>query len=280
MNYEIINNDIIVKDANNFSPEAILTSGQVFRFGENNGTWWVKSGGEQAKICSITPNSYKISCTNAKFFVNYFDFLTDYDKIISSLEEHCELNDCLKYGTGIRMLKQPLLEVIINFIISANNNIPRIRKSVEGLCQRFGEQTEWGFAFPTLEKLSQITSEDFMQLNCGYRSNYLVKTIKELSTTNILQELPKMDTENARKTLIKLSGIGPKVADCILLFGLNKTDVFPVDTWVEKIYHQDYFGELNNRKKIAEFFVKKYGNLSGYAQQFLFYYKRKNISLK
>ena len=280
MNFEIIDNDIIVKDASNFSPEAILTSGQVFRFGENNGTWWVKSGREQAKISSITPNSFKISCTNTKFFVNYFDFLTDYDKIITSLKEHCELNDCLIYGTGIRMLKQPLLEVIINFIISANNNIPRIRKSVEGLCQRFGEPTEWGFAFPTLEKLSKISSEDFMQLNCGYRSNYLVETIKELSTTNLLQELPKMDTETARKALIKLSGIGPKVADCILLFGLNKTDVFPVDTWVEKVYHEDYFGELNNRKKIADFFVKKYGNLSGYAQQFLFYYKRKNISLK
>ena len=280
MEYAIKGDLIILNDdTKTFNPEATLTSGQVFRFGNENGTWYIKSGRDIAKISSITPQKYEIWSTNPNFFVNYFDFFTNYDKILTGLNNFTELKESLQYGQGIRMLRQPLVEVIISFIISANNNIPRIRKSVEGICEQFGDELDWGYAFPTLEQLSRASVDDFIKLGCGYRAEYLVKTIDTLTHSNFLETLTSLDTQDARAKLRELCGVGPKVADCILLFGLGRRDVFPVDTWIAKIYHDDYHGSVKNRQKIADFFVQKYGDLSGYAQQFLYYYKRKDIKL-
>lgn len=270
---------IYLEDAYNFDPKDTLTSGQVFRFDCKDGVWSVFSGAEFAQIYQISPSKYKILCSNPKFFVNYFDFFTNYDKIINSLSNFDELKTSIDYGKGVRMLQQPLLEVIISFIISANNNIPRIRKSIEGICSRFGTPTQFGFAFPTLDELKKISLTDFEECGCGYRAKYLIDTIHLLSTTDYLNTLPTMTTSEARTILLTLPGVGPKVADCILLFGLYKKDVFPVDTWIQKIYTEDYLGKETNRQKIANFFVSKYGELAGYAQQYLFYHKRKDITL-
>lgn len=270
---------IYIDDAQYFDPEATLTSGQVFRFDCVDNVWTIRVQAEFAQIYQISPSKYKILCSNPNFFVNYFDFFTKYDNIINSLSKFDELADCMEYGKGVRMLRQPLLEVIINFIISANNNIPRIRKSLDMICSRFGSPTNFGYAFPTLDELLNISIMDFEECGCGYRAKYLVDTIRILATTDLLTALPNMSTAEARRELIALPGIGPKVADCILLFGLYKFDVFPVDTWVQKIYTQDYHGTQKSRTKIADFFVSKYGELSGYAQQYLFYHKRKDIKL-
>lgn len=282
MKYVVNKDNIEVFDANTFEPESILTSGQLFRFGVlDNGTWWVNSGSDRAEIVKIDSNHYKILTSNPNFFVNYFDFLTNYDMILERLGKFEMLRPALDYGKGVRLLRQPLLEVIINFIISANNNIPRIRKSVTGLCEKFGSKTDWGYAFPTIEQLSQATEQDFTQLGCGYRAPYLVDTIKKLKDGNMLSSLKNAEsTEQARQILLSLKGIGPKVADCILLFGLNRYDVFPVDTWINKVYTDEFEGKETNRKKISQWFVDKFGADSGYCQQYLFYYKRKDISLK
>ena len=270
---------IYLDDAYFFDPKDTLTSGQVFRFDCVDNVWTIYSGAEFAQIHQISPSKYKILCSNPKFFVNYFDFFTNYDKIINSLSNFDELKTSIDYGKGVRMLRQPLLEVIISFIISANNNIPRIRKSIEGICTRFGTPTKFGYAFPTLNELKNITIKDFEECGCGYRAKYLIDTIHLLSTTDYLEVLPNMTTTQARSLLLTLPGVGPKVADCILLFGLYKKDVFPVDTWIQKIYTEDYLGKETNRLKIADFFVSKYGELAGYAQQYLFYHKRKDITL-
>ena len=270
---------IYLDDAQYFDPEATLTSGQVFRFDCVDNVWTIHSQAEFAQIYQISPSKYKILCSNPKFFVNYFDFFTNYDNIINSLSKFDELSASLEYGKGVRMLRQPLLEVIISFIISANNNIPRIRKSLDLICTRFGSPTHFGYAFPTLEQMSKITISDFEECGCGYRAKYLVDTIGILVNTDLLHTLIDAPTELARQKLIALPGVGPKVADCILLFGLNKQDVFPVDTWIQKIYTNDYHGTEKSRTKIAKFFVDKYGELSGYAQQYLFYHKRKDIKL-
>ena len=282
MKYVVNKDNIEVFDANTFEPESILTSGQLFRFGVlDNGTWWVNSGSDRAEIVKIDSNHYKILTSNPNFFVNYFDFLTNYDMILERLGKFEMLRPALDYGKGVRLLRQPLLEVIVNFIISANNNIPRIRKSVTGLCEKFGSKTDWGYAFPTIEQLSQATEQDFTQLGCGYRAPYLVDTIKKLKDGNMLSSLKNAEsTEQARQILLSLKGIGPKVADCILLFGLNRYDVFPVDTWINKVYTDEFEGKETNRKKISQWFVDKFGADSGYCQQYLFYYKRKDISLK
>lgn len=279
MNYTIEKDKIILTDADTFTPDGALASGQVFRFGEQNGTWWVISGDNRAEIREITPKNYIISTTNPKFFVNYFDFDTNYDMILSRLNKFEILRSALDYGRGVRLLRQPLAEVIINFIISANNNIPRIRGSVNRIAEHFGEKMPWGYSFPTLSKLQQATVDDFVAFGCGYRAPYLVDTISRLNNSALLNELPEMDTATARRTLLDLKGVGPKVADCILLFGLNKYDVFPVDTWIDKVYREDFGGTERNRNRIADFFVSQFGTDSGYCQQYLFYYKRKNISL-
>lgn len=281
MRYEIEKDKIKVFDADTFTPDGALASGQVFRFGhEENGRWWVISGGNRAEIVEIAPKNYIIYTTNPNFFVNYFDFDTNYDMIISRLNEYEILRAALEYGSGVRMLRQPLAEVIINFIISQNNNIPRIRASVNKIAEKFGDKMPWGYAFPTLEQLSKATEQDFVSFGCGYRAPYLVDTILRLNSTDFLKNLESMDTKTARAALLTLKGVGPKVADCILLFGLSRYDVFPVDTWIDKAYHEDFAGVEKNREKIADFFVNKFGADSGYCQQYLFYYKRKNISLK
>ncbi|MBQ7977158.1 MAG: hypothetical protein IJ301_00965 [Clostridia bacterium] len=281
MRYEIENNKIMLYDADTFTPEGALASGQVFRFGQTEkGTWWVISGGNRAEIEEITPKNYIISTTNPNFFVKYFDFDTNYDIILSRLNEHEILRSALKYSRGVRLLRQPLDEVIINFIVSANNNIPRIRNSVNKIAEKFGKKMPWGYSFPTLKDLSNATIEDFQEFGCGYRSGYLVDTIKILNETDFLERVQKMDTKQARRELLTLKGVGPKVADCILLFGMNRFDVFPVDTWIYKVYREEFSGKATNREQIADFFVNLFGMDSGYCQQYLFYYKRKHITLR
>ncbi len=281
MIYEIEKDKIKLYEADTFTPEGVLTSGQVFRFGqEKNGIWWVNSAQEHAEIEKKGENSYIIHTTNPNFFANYFDFQTNYDIILTRLKKYEILHSALEYGKGVRLLRQPLAEVIVNFIISANNNIPRIRNSVTKIAQNFGKKMEWGYAFPELKDLSKITEKDFQSFGCGYRSPYLVETIAKLNEPNFLQNLSLLPTAQLRKELLKLKGVGQKVADCILLFGFNRYDVFPVDTWIDKVYHEDFNGQETKRTKIADWFVETFGMDSGYCQQYLFYYKRKKINLK
>ena len=279
MRYEICDNNIIVYEANCFDPESTLCSGQVFRFGKNNGEWYVISGDKIAKISTLSPKTYKIVTNDAKYFVKYFDFETNYDKIVSRLSENAILSPAVLYGQGVRLMNQPLVETIISFIISANNNIPRIQKALNNISTHFGKNCGTYFAFPTLEELSKITEQDFVSFGCGYRAPYLVDTISKLNNGFDLEKLKILSTQEAKKLLQTLKGVGPKVADCILLFGLGRKDVFPVDTWIEKVYLEDFSGKKANRNQIANYFVKMFGELSGYAQQYVFYYKRKNIHL-
>ena len=273
---EVNDDEILVSDATEFDPQSTLTCGQVFRYGHENDFWWVIAGENYAKIYSLGEKNYKIVTTNPKFFVNYFDFDKDYAKIITELGKFDVLKKPIEYGRGIRILHQDLAEMIISFIISACNRIPRIQKSLNLISEHFGIKHEWGYAFPTLEKLALISENDFKSFGCGYRSAYLVQTISVLTNSNFLSELAQMDTPTAKKALKGLAGIGDKVADCILLFALSRVDVFPVDTWIHKVYTDEFGGKEKNRAKISRFLVDTFGALSGYAQQYLFYYKRSN----
>jgi len=271
---------LLVTDATEFDPESTLTCGQVFRFGKKQDTWWVIAGDNYAEILPNGEKSYKIYTTNSNFFLKYFDFEKDYAKIISELGEFKVLEKPIEYGRGIRLLHQNVAEMIISFIISACNRIPRIQKSLNKISERFGEKHEWGYAFPTLKALSVATEDDFMSFGCGYRSGYLVQTIAVLNDTDFLARLTQADTLLAKAMLKSLMGVGDKVADCILLFALARYDVFPVDTWIYKVYRDEFCGTEKNRAKISKFLVEKFGSNSGYAQQYLFYYKRQNENRK
>ncbi|MCL2484361.1 MAG: 8-oxoguanine DNA glycosylase, partial [Firmicutes bacterium] len=190
----------------------------------------------------------------------------------------------MKSGQGIRMLKQNFLEMTISFIISANNNIPRIRKTLKKITYNHGEKLDGYYAFPTLDRLLKIKEEEFKAYGAGYRARYLVATIREIAaqeenptgySTAYEERLKKLSTQGARKELMKLQGVGRKVADCILLFGLHRGDVFPTDIWIEKVYNDHFkMTEELDATQISAYFEKLFGEHSGYVQQCFYHYKR------
>ena len=181
----------------------------------------------------------------------------------------------MAFGQGLRILKQNPFETLISFIISANNHIPRIKSIIERLCFELGEKCDGFYAFPTPQRLAGQTVSFYEKCGLGYRASYIYETANEICNGFNLERLYDMPSKDAKTQLCALKGVGPKVADCILLFGYGKTDVFPVDTWIKKVYNT-YFGAEDNPKIIREKLVEKYGDLSGYAQQYLFYYKREH----
>ncbi len=216
---------------------------------------------------------------------NYFDLNRNYSEIkdkLSKIDENVNLS--VKYGEGIRILNQDLWETIISFIISANNNIPRIKGIIERLSQKYGNEIDWNgekyYTFPTPEELRDVEVQDFRDLGTGFRDIRLYETTKIILEKRVdLKELYNIDTLKAREELLTLSGVGPKVADCILLFSdLKRFDVFPIDVWVRRVMNELYIKNPDetkvNKKDIARIAKEKFGDLEGLAQQYLFYWKR------
>ncbi len=216
----------------------------------------------------------------------YFDLDTNYDDIkdkLSKIDEY--MNSATKFGSGIRILNQDLWECIISFIISANNNIPRIKKIIEKISQKYGEALKFNgktyYSFPSVQNLSKATVQDLRELGTGFRDVRIFNTTNLILTKEIdLDKIKNMEsTEEMRDELLKLDGVGPKVADCILLFSsLKRYDVFPIDVWVRRVMNELYIHNENeekvNKKEILKLANEKFLKLSGLAQQYLFYWKR------
>ncbi len=264
-------NRIIIKDEF-FDPKEICTSGQLFRYREENGTWYIYSRDKQAKI-TFENDSY-IVYGDADYFYNYLDLDNDYNSINESLIDKPLLNNALSSIKGIRILRQDPLETIISFIISANNHIPRIKGIIERICTSLGEHENGFYSFPTIEKLGSVDKAFFNSIGCGYRDEYLYKTISMIASGEFDLNKPySMNTNDAKAYLMQLSGVGPKVADCILLFAYQKYDVFPVDTWIKKLYFRVFPDKsAKTSPKIMRCdLVNTYGLYAGIAQQYLFY---------
>ena len=275
MIYKEFEDYIEVLDTADFNVKETLECGQVFRYKVQDFGYTVYSLAHKADIYCQN-NSIKIFTKDKKYFINYFDFCTNYDKIKSSLSTYPILKSAIDFGSGIRILRSDPLEMLISFIISQNNNIPRIRGIIEKICESYGENMGDYYAFPTLERLKQIPLEFFTNIKCGYRDKYLFDTISKINELVNLDDLYNMSTEQARIELCKFKGVGRKVADCILLFGFHKTDVFPVDTWVLQAYNRIYKSDCKDAIKVSKYFSEMFGELSGYAQQYLFYQIREN----
>jgi len=265
-------NKILIKDDGQFNIDHILNCGQVFRYKKIDNEYHIISLDKKAVVIQ-NGNNIEIKTKDVKYFYNYFDLDTDYNKIKKELIKKGIDKKAIEYGSGIRILKQDKYEIIISFIISQNNNIKRIQNIVETMSEKAGKQIDDYYAFPTNEALKTRKKDFFNKIGCGYRSDYLVETIKQLSHFDYKENL---STQELREYLLKLKGVGPKVADCILLFGYNRLDSFPCDTWIEKIYHEYFETGLKNPKCISDYLVSRFKDLSGYAQQYLFYYKRSN----
>lgn len=276
MNYEIENNNILIKDTSEFNPKHIFECGQVFRYLNSSSGHKIFS---KNSFCGLIymQGYVTIESANPLKWVKYFDLERDYSAIKNDLRGRFGILDrAVEFGQGIRILNQDPYEMILSFIISANNNIPRIKGIIERLAKAAGEEIGNGqFGFPQAEALKGKSADFYKDLGCGYRAAYLVKTIDAI-TNGFNLDISGMDTPTARAHLQKLTGVGRKVADCILLFGYHRTDVFPVDVWTERV-HDDLFGtQAISAERKANKLCSHFGTLSGYAQQYLYYYYREN----
>ena len=269
--YKIVKDGILVLDKTEFNPTHILECGQVFSYAKSGDKYIVFPQDKYAEI-EVCEKGYMIITKDVDFFIDYFDLECNYAQIKKNLEKYKILKKPLEFGYGIRILKQDLFEMLISFIVSANNNIKRIQLILGRLREKLGKKTERGYAFPSRNKMLTVEQDFFTAIGAGYRAKYLYEVIRQVSEEELIA-WQRLQTPELREKLISLMGVGPKVADCILLFGYGRGDVFPVDTWIHQMYNQ-YYPPLENREKIRDNLVKEFGGLSGYAQQYLFYYQR------
>ena len=257
-----------------FNVKDTLECGQIFRYKRlAEDRYGVYSLDKYAEAATVG-DTVEVYTDDGEYFRRFFDLDTDYAakvKRISALSPI--MRRAAEYGKGIRILHQDLTEMIFSFIISANNNIKRIQLIIDRICDRLGADTPYGKAFPTADVIAASSAELFAELGAGYRDKYIVASARKLVGYD-LASLDKLDSAAARKELMTFMGVGPKVADCILLFGMRRGDVFPVDTWLKKVYHT-YFEQGHKDGEISTFFCNLFGDDAGLCQQYLFYFQRK-----
>lgn len=268
-------------DAEYFNPEHTLDCGQIFRFHPFKEGYFVVSASEACYV-HTSGNKTIVECENGEYFYNFFDLARDYKSIVDAAvaEENPLLSRSARACRGLRLLNQNREEMIYSFIISQNNNIPRIKSIISRICGGLSEKRELlgeeYYTFPTTEKLAAAGVDFYKSNGCGYRDRYLDATSKKILSEGI-SHLENLDYAPLRAELLKYEGVGPKVADCIALFGFSKRGAFPVDTWLEKVYLEDFGGAPASREKMSAYFLEKFKENSGYFQQYLFYGKRLNL---
>ena len=279
----------ILKNQDSFELKDIFECGQCFRWNkQQDGSY---TGVFKGNVLNVKKENEVINFSGLiegdikEVVTDYFDLNRDYTKIKDKLSKiDIYLEEGIKYGSGIRLLNQDLWETIISFIISANNNIPRIKGIIERISAKYGNKIEWKgnffYTFPTPKQLESVTAQDFRNLGLGFRDIRLYETTHTILNNQLdLEKIHNDDTITAREKLLSLSGVGPKVADCILLFStLKRFDVFPIDVWVRRVMNELYIKNEDenkvNKKEIMKLAKEKFGNLEGLAQQYLFYWKR------
>ena len=276
---------IILKDLHDFNPVHTFMCGQCFRWDESDGGFIGIAHGRAVLVKQTENGDVEIYNTTKKDFdviwCDYFDFNTDYGAIKNTLSSDDSLKKAIKFGGGIRILNQEPFECLISFIISTQNSIPRIKKIIAKMSELFGEKIEFNgktyYAFPTCEALAQLNESDLAPLKVGYRAEYILDASKKVKNGEVdLNSLFDTDIQGARKELLKIKGVGPKVADCVLLFSLKKHGAFPIDVWIGRIMRSLYLGENATMKEILKFSSEKFSDYAGFAQQYLFYYAREN----
>ncbi|MCM1533973.1 MAG: hypothetical protein NC099_04900 [Corallococcus sp.] len=257
-----------------FNIQDTLECGQIFRYKRlSDSAYGVYSTDKYAEL-RYNGDVVETYTFDGDYFYRFFDLDTDYGAKAARISSISPLMaQAVGFGKGIRILNQDLTEMIFSFIISANNNIKRIQLIIERICNALGDETPYGKAFPSLQAMAQADIKVFTASGAGYRDKYLHSTANKLLTYD-LSSLDGMSSADARKELLAFMGIGPKVADCILLFGLKRGDVFPVDTWLKKVYHS-YFEQGHKDSEISGFFCNLFGDDAGLCQQYLFYFQRK-----
>lgn len=274
------------KGVSDFSLRQIYESGQAFRFKEVREDTFLVVHQQHWAIVSEQGDTITLQNTTLQecedVWNRYFDLERDYHTLKQSflgLDDY--LDKAISFGEGLRILNQDIFEMIITFIISANNHIPRIKNGITKICEFAGTSIgeydgEVIYAFPKAEQIQKLSQEQWDGIKLGYREKYIKKTVDMIVNQEIdIAQLPSLDTLEAQKELMKLSGVGEKVADCILLFSMAKYDAFPMDTWMKKVMQRYYPDEsMGNIRRVRSLGVELFGSFAGIAQQYLFYYER------
>lgn len=276
MKIKYSDNNVIIEDITSFNLEQILDCGQCFRWEQVSPDKY--HGVAYGKALTVSQQGQTVifhNCTQAEFesiWFDYFDLGTNYDEMKNELAQlHPVLKDAQQYAPGIRILRQEPWEALCSFIISQNNNIPRIKGIIKRLCESFGDKLSNGdYTFPTAKVLSKCTVDDLAILKSGFRAKYIVDASQKVANKEVdLEHIINLPTAQARDELIKIKGVGPKVADCTMLYGMAKTDCFPLDVWMKRAM----------RVLFPSLTPQSFGKNAGVAQQYIFHYSRMNPQL-
>ncbi|MDU2266508.1 DNA glycosylase [Clostridium celatum] len=302
MNYKNVyekDNTIIIEDVKDFNIKQILECGQCFRWERITDTNYIIVAFRRVIEVVQEGNKVIIYNTNMKDFneiwKSYFDLDRDYGVIKEELSKDELLRKSVEFGYGIRILNQDPFEILISFIISARNSIPSIMKTIKKISEKWGDKLEYKgniyYAFPTPEQLKKATLDEIKETGASFRSKYIVDTIGNVNAAieakqkgELTEELRQFDldyikslpSDECHKALQNFMGVGAKVADCIMLFSMGKHSAFPVDVWIKRAMIHFYLAPDVSLNKIRVFGREKFGELSGLAQQYLFYYAREN----
>lgn len=277
----------IISELEEFNPRDIFTCGQAFRwYEESDGSFTFITHGKVVNAKKVSDEIFLKGVDKNSFdeiFYNYFDLSRDYKLVMEELAKDPVMKNATDYGKGIRILNQDKFETIISFIISANNQIPRIKKAIEKISEMYGDylgedENRKYYSFPSAEKLSLARPEDLREFaRVGFRDKRIVETANLIKDGIVnIDEIEKMELEDARRALQVLPGVGPKVADCILLFAFDRKESFPVDVWIKRVMEELYLKEVTPKSKIAMRGREVFGKNAGFANQYLFYYGREN----
>ncbi|AJG97029.1 8-oxoguanine DNA glycosylase [Clostridium beijerinckii] len=298
---EFYDNYLIIKELRNFKLKHIFECGQIFRFEEVAENDFiviafgrlieVKEEGNDVIIYNSTKEDFQ------NIWLKYFDLDRDYSVIKDELSKDVLLKQSIEFGYGVRVLNQDPFEMLLSFIISARNNIPSIKKTVNKISNKWGKEIIYKdktyYAFPNIDEIKDATLEEIQETGASFRSKYIFDTIKNVYNSKSgkgnlkandaneyikydLDYIKNLDDDECHNALQEFKGVGSKVADCIMLFSMEKTSAFPVDVWVKRAMIHFYGAEDASLNKIRIFGRNKFGKLAGFAQQYLFYYAREN----
>lgn len=278
--YEIKNGTLTVRGIDRIDIERSCACGQSFRWKKDGDGFVAPALGRVVRVCQNDCDISIYPCKKGeeKDWLAYFDLDRDYAAIEKRLSVDEQLSMCIGSASGIRVFAQEPFETLITFIISANNNIGRIAGIVERLCALCGEKAEFDgkeyYLFPKPESIAALEESELVRIGSGYRAPYIKKSAAIIAGGYQLEKLRDMPLDIARKELLKFPGVGPKVADCVLLFGLGHTDAFPVDVWIGRAMSEIYFDGESPKKKQLEAAIRVLGSESGIVQQYIFHYAR------
>ncbi|WP_082392649.1 DNA-3-methyladenine glycosylase family protein [Thermoanaerobacter thermocopriae] len=274
---------VIVRGIEDFNLKETFECGQCFRWNEEEDGSYTGVAYDRVVNVKLEEDMLIIDNTDLNDFYDiwfdYFDLGRDYKKIKENLSRDPILKEAIQYGQGIRILRQDTWETLVSFIISQNNRIPQIKKVIENLASSFGEPIEYKgkiyYTFPKAEELVMFDVDTIAKTKCGFRAKYILDAASKVFSGEIdLLKLFEYSTNEIRDILMNINGVGPKVADCVILYSIGRYDTFPTDVWIKRIVEYLYLKREGTPLEIQLFAIDKFGDLSGFAQQYLFYYGR------